>query len=1008
MRSAKTSPNRLFCCSFLATPAFLVISALRFSPALLAQDNSGVVDIVPPAQQQTAPSPATQTSTAQPKAATAPAQSATASAAADKSLHTKPGDFTKEALVFDKLYSRIREEADGTGTRQTTARVRILADAGVKAMAVLTFTYTASDQQMDIAYVRVIKPDGTVVVTPAYNVQDLPADVTRAAPMYSDIHQKHVAVKGMGVGDVLEYQAMLTTTKPEVPGHFWFDYSFEKNLIILDEQVDLDIPADKQVTVASAHDDPQPTITNAAGRKLYHWASSNLARPDPDAPPKSTKNLKPSIQVSTFATWQQVGEWYQGLQRDSLAISPAVQAKATALTKGLTSDDDKIRAIFNDVALHIHYVGLEFGIGRYQPHLADDVLSNEYGDCKDKHTLLATELKAIGIDAWPVLISADRELDPDTPSPAQFNHVITVVPNGGRLLWMDSTEEVAPMGNLMATLRDKQALVVPNGKAPHLERTPTELPYVQKARFESEGKLSEQGVYTGRISQSYHGDVEFFLRTVFRQVPQSQWKEALQRFSSGMGFSGDVSNPHISEIEQTSQPFEISYDYTREKFGEWDDHRIFPSMPSTGWALYPGVKEKKPADPVEVQAPGEQDYISKITLPKGWSLDPQGNVDLKEDWAEYHATYSLKDGVYFAERKLLLKKNKVPLEDWDKYLAFRRAIYADEVKTTWLVGANGPSGGGSGFTASFQPYVLGGSRLSSELREEIMNVLEPASSAEEILEPVAPPSAADLAKASILARQAVDELEEKSATLSASDLNSIYWMQGLSNAWSALGWSAYKSKDLATAENYLRAAWRLSQDRQSGFRLGQTLEAKGEKQAAAHQYELAVITAFSPAFGEPPVMGNESGQMVMDAYKQLTGHELKATSLKNGQYNGSLREELDKMIEVHPAIPTTKLNGTAFFVFAFALGNPTHVTLVGGDKALSSLTPALQAHPFPGVLPTGSKAVLLREARVICSQWSGCDVDFLLPTAVTTPPISIFPENRGKPVVMEVAPPEKK
>ena len=68
----------------------------------------------------------------------------------------------------------------------------------------------------------------------------------------------------------LEYQAMLTTIKPEVPGHFWFDYSFEKNIIILDEQVDLDIPADKQVTVASAHDDPQPTITNAAGRKLYH------------------------------------------------------------------------------------------------------------------------------------------------------------------------------------------------------------------------------------------------------------------------------------------------------------------------------------------------------------------------------------------------------------------------------------------------------------------------------------------------------------------------------------------------------------------------------------------------------------------------------------------------------------------------------------------------------------------------------------------------------------------
>ena len=109
-----------------------------------------------------------------------------------------------------------------------------------------------------------------------------------------------------------------------------------------------------------------------------------------------------------------------------------------------------MHAIFNDVALHIHYVGLDFGIGRYQPHPADDVLSNEYGDCKDKHTLLAALLKAAGIEAWPVLISSSRELDPATPSPAQFDHVITLVPLDGKLLWMDSTEEIAPVGVLMA------------------------------------------------------------------------------------------------------------------------------------------------------------------------------------------------------------------------------------------------------------------------------------------------------------------------------------------------------------------------------------------------------------------------------------------------------------------------------------------------------------------------------------------------------------------------------
>src|ERR1700744_4604515 len=103
----------------------------------------------------------------------------------------------------------------------------------------------------------------------------------------------------------------------------------------------------------------------------------------------------------------------------SLSLPPS-RRKQTTLTKGLTTDEDKVHAIFNDVALHVHYVGLDFGIGRYQPHPADDVLSNEYGDCKDKHTLLVSLFKAAGIEAWPALISSSRELDSDTPSPAQF------------------------------------------------------------------------------------------------------------------------------------------------------------------------------------------------------------------------------------------------------------------------------------------------------------------------------------------------------------------------------------------------------------------------------------------------------------------------------------------------------------------------------------------------------------------------------------------------------------
>jgi len=914
----------------------------------------------------------------------------------------RPPDVSKEALVWDKLLTSVRVNADGTGTRGTTARVRILADSGVKEMAVLTFTYTASNQQVEIGYVRVIKPDGSVVITPDYNALDMPADVTRAAPMYSDIHQKHVAVKGLGVGDTLEYQVTLRTLKPEVPGQFWLEYSFQKILIALDEQLDLDLPADKAVTVASA--ELQPTVTNSGGRKLFHWASSNLARPDPDAPPKSVKRWKPSVQVTTFTNWEQVGAWYNSLQRDSLIVTPGIQSKADALTKGLTSNDDKLRAIFNDVALHIHYVGLDFGIGRYQPHPADDILSNEYGDCKDKHTLLATLLKAAGIEAWPVLISAaSRELDPATPSPAQFNHVITLVPLNGKLLWMDSTEEVAPVGLLMDALRDKQALAIPDGKPAYLERTPEDSPTPRSIHIQVNGKLSDKGLFTGRIAQSTDGDVGMVFRAGFRQVPQSQWKELLQRISQAQNYGGEVSNPQVSDVEQIAQPFEFSFDYTREKYYQWDDrktsHWISPPLPPMGGELAPGVKEKKPADDPALGSTGETVYHATMELPTGWSMVPPEGSDLKEDWLEYHSKYSFKNGVFTADRALIVKKTKVPIEQWEKYLAFRRGVFEDWNRQTLISPID------QAIAQNWQSKISGMTPPERTRMDENQIVFrfvsasaitQPLRDALAILVAAPPAGAVDLAKAVDLSRQAVEAIEAKTLQLYPDDADSLYWTQLLAHAWSTRGWAAPEVKDLPTAENYLRAAWQLSQDQMIGYQLGRLLEAKGDKTDAMHIYELAsVSTAGRNDLVDRLFYSNyKVGDQIAASYEKLAGKPLTATALNHGQYNGSLGAELGKENEVKGFTLTSKLNGEALFTLAYEPEKPVKAYLLFGDKEFVSMESTLLTRHFPFPMPNGSTARLLREVRLMCSSYGGgCDAYLLLPSAIQIPPKDIAPAN---------------
>lgn len=598
-----------------------------------------------------------------------------------------PSDYSKEAYVVEHLATTIAVEDDGGDVREVAAEIKVLADAGVKELAVLSFIYTSANEVVDVDYVRVRKPDGIVVTTPDYNVQDVSAEVTRNTPMYSDVREKHVAVKGLGVGDVLEYRIRIRVLKPQIPGQFWYEHSFSKGQIIRDERVELSIPKGKHLTVKSP--DFKPEIEEDGARRIYTWKYSHVERSDNEETPTPQRTAPPpSIQVSTFSSWQEVGRWYWGLQKNQVAVTPAIEAKAKELTKTLSTDDEKLRAIYRFVSVGIHYVGLDFGIGRFQPHAADDVLGNEYGDCKDKHTLLAALLKAAGYEAWPALIHSSRKLDAEVPSLAQFNHVITVVPRGDKLVWLDTTPEVAPYELLLPTLRDKQALVMPTGKDALLLTTPANPPFPQGQRFTVTAKLGADGVLKGHIEQNYRGDSEVVMRSVLRQTPQPNWKELIQRLSYSLGFGGEVSNVIASPVEDFAQPFEISYDYMRKDFANWKDRQITAPLPPFGIESAVDNNEKPPKEPVFLGAPGEIIYQSQLELPNGDTLFLPKDLNLDVPFAEYHSVNVVEKGVFKTTRRLVLKKSEVPVNDWESYRKLAKSVSDDRINYLRVIGAD--------------------------------------------------------------------------------------------------------------------------------------------------------------------------------------------------------------------------------------------------------------------------------------------------------------------------------
>ncbi|MGC2267387.1 MAG: DUF3857 domain-containing protein, partial [Candidatus Acidiferrales bacterium] len=145
--------------------------------------------------------------------------------------NSNPPDYSKEPLVIESVFSTMKFENDGTYSYEVAQKTHIQSQAGVQALGVLQFSYAAATSSFDLGYVRVVKPDGRTVETPSENALDMPAEITRQAPFYSDLHQEQIAVKGLEIGDRLETRYRVTIKKPLDPGQFWEFYDFSKNAI---------------------------------------------------------------------------------------------------------------------------------------------------------------------------------------------------------------------------------------------------------------------------------------------------------------------------------------------------------------------------------------------------------------------------------------------------------------------------------------------------------------------------------------------------------------------------------------------------------------------------------------------------------------------------------------------------------------------------------------------------------------------------------------------------------
>jgi transglutaminase-like putative cysteine protease/tetratricopeptide (TPR) repeat protein len=602
--------------------------------------------------------------------------------------------YAAEAFVVNSSSWVYSENADGTGYSERTVAVDVRSEAAVRVFGVIHIPFASASSHVEFAYARVRHKDGSVTETPATDVIEQPTEVTREAPFYSDMKEAQLPVKNLQPGDTLEYKARVVSTRAEAANQFWGQETFldPGEGVALKEVIELRVPAASAVTVWT---NPalgfKPVESTEGATRIYRWQTVQLlptAGPEAEAAKKAVQGKPltpaaeanqlqgrlPSVEWTSFPDWAAVGAWYRGLESSRAVPDDEIKAKVAQLIAGKTTEDEKVKAVYAYVATQIRYIGVAFGVGRFQPHEAADVLHNQYGDCKDKATLLAAMLAVLGLHADTVLIGSEIRMNEAVPSPQSFNHAITRVKVGDKEVWLDATTEVAPYEVLLYALRDKLALVIPEQGPAMLLRTPKELPFENTVTWKAVGTLDKEGTSESHITLTLRGDIELLYRAVIRQVPPGQYDDVGPKITQSMGYSGKVTHVRFSRPEDTDGPFVMAFDYEREKAGDWDNLRTVPQvMPIP----LPVLDEKDlPSTLIILGAPHVETSEAEMTLPLNWTAELPEAVHEASKWAKYDMTYRFEKGTVYTRRVVEILLPALSPGDWKAYKKLTDAINA--------------------------------------------------------------------------------------------------------------------------------------------------------------------------------------------------------------------------------------------------------------------------------------------------------------------------------------------
>ncbi len=595
----------------------------------------------------------------------------------ERASQIEPGPFHTTTIVDQTI---VQVSRNGLSQKVVQRVERANTPQGIDPARTQTIYYQLGDEQADVLSVRVYKADGSVA-------EDFDtwgsADSRKGTTTYNDNATLTVRANNVKPGDLIEVRYRVSQiANQNFRGDYFGDIHYvqggtptalSRYAILYPASWSLYFrpPALKH----AREDDRLPDGAPAPqGMRSVSFTLEQVPDVKTDSDQPGFTSVYDYILVSNKKSHDEIGAWWWNLIKAQLIVDDAIRARVKSLTANLTTDEQRVRAIYNYVVQNTRYLHVGLGIHGWKPYRTTTCYRNRFGDCKDKAALLKVMLDEANVPAQLVLVRTRRlgEVDGDIASMHLFNHAITYVPSMD--LYLDGTAEFNGARELTPMDQGAQALIVADGGAARWVK----LPVAKASENQQDQTLlidlsGDTPIARGRLIA--RGDHAPGLREALEDP--SRRAETLERQLAATYPGAQLTAHEVSDLKNLDLPVTLAFTFEGGQLVRTRGaQRFFYPLGAPRDLLGDYASSPTRTQPLVLRYPFAMNMAFTYTLPSAAPLTLPPSTDLSTPFGEAKVRYTQQGAQLLVEANYSLTQQTIAASDYPKLRDYLRELTA--------------------------------------------------------------------------------------------------------------------------------------------------------------------------------------------------------------------------------------------------------------------------------------------------------------------------------------------